>query len=208
VAAARGEGGRRADARPAEAAGATRGRGGEAIALVELSSIAQGLVVCDAMVKMAYVELFESRPFSSGKYLVLIGGDVASVESSLEKGRIAAGEWLVDHLFIPNVHEGVFPAIRGTAAKAPVDALGAIESRSVAATVIAADAAAKAADVRLIEARLGQGIGGKGYFTLTGSVASVEAAIDAGAAAIAASGQMIRKVVIPAPHDEMLGRIF
>lgn len=160
------------------------------------------------MVKMAYVELLESRPFSSGKYMVLIGGDVASVQSSVEKGKLAAGEWLVDHLLIPYVHEGLFPAIRGTAEKAPIESLGAIETRSVAATVLAADAAAKAADVRLLEVRLGQGIGGKGYFTLTGSVASVEAAVDAGAAAIASGGQFIRKVVIPAPHDEMLGKIF
>lgn len=180
---------------------------GEAIGLVELSSIAQGLLVCDAMVKMAYVELLESRPFSSGKYMVLVGGDVASVQSSVDKGTAVAGEWLVDRLFIPYVHEGLFPAIRGTAARSPVGALGAIETSSVAATIVAADAAAKAAVVRLIEARLGQGIGGKGYFTLTGTVAAVEAAIDAGAAAVSAGGHLLRRIVIPAPHEEMLGRI-
>lgn len=182
-------------------------RAGEAIGLIELSSIAQGLLACDAMVKMAHVELVESRPFSSGKYMILIAGDVASVQSSVEKGKAVAGQWLVDNLFIPFVHEGVFPAVRGTAAKKPVDALGALETASVAATVLAADAAAKAADVRLIEARLGQGIGGKGYVTMTGTIASVEAAVAAGAAAIAAGGHLIRSIVVPAPHDEMLGKI-
>ncbi len=181
---------------------------GEAIGVIELSSIAQGLVTCDAMVKMAHVDLIESRPFSAGKYMILIGGEVASVQAAIEKGRLVAGEWMVDRLFIPNAHEGLFPAIRGTAARSPVAALGAIETSSVAATIVAADAAAKAAEVRLLEARLGQGIGGKGYFTLTGSVASVEAAIDAGESAIAEGGRLLRRIVIAAPHDEMLARIF
>jgi microcompartment protein CcmL/EutN len=182
-------------------------RAGEAIGLIELSSIAQGILACDAMVKMARVELLESRPFSSGKYMILVGGEVASVQSSVEKGTAVAAEWLVDRLFIPFVHEGVFPAIRGTAAKKPIDALGAIETASVAATVLAADAAVKAADVRLLEARLGQGIGGQGDVTLTGTIAAVEAAVAAGAAALAPGGQLLRSVVVPAPHDEMLGRI-
>jgi microcompartment protein CcmL/EutN len=183
-------------------------RTGEAVGMIELSSIAQGILACDAMVKMAYVELLESRPFSSGKYMVLIAGDVASVQSSVEKGLLVGAEAVVDHLFLPYAHADLFPAIRGEALRAVHEALGVIETASVAATVLAADAAAKAADVRLIEARLGQGIGGKGYFTLTGSVAAVEAAVEAGARAIDAGGQLVRRIVIPAPHDEMLGRIF
>ncbi|WP_319001666.1 BMC domain-containing protein [Clostridium estertheticum] len=38
--------------------------------------------------------------------------------------------------------------------------------------MVAADAAAKAAQVKLIEIRLGMGIGGKSYITLTGDVFS------------------------------------
>ncbi|MFN0150406.1 MAG: BMC domain-containing protein [bacterium] len=183
-------------------------RGGDAIGLVELSSIARGLLVCDAMVKMAYVDLIESRPFSSGKYMILVGGDVASVDASVAKGLAVSAETLVDHLFIPYAHESLFPAIRGSAPRQVSDALGAIETSSVAATILAADAAAKAADVRLIEARLGQGIGGKGYFTMTGSVASVEAAVAAGVTAIERGGHLLQSIVIPSPHAEMLGRIF
>jgi bacterial microcompartment shell protein len=187
---------------------AAGGRSGEAIGLIELSSIAQGILTCDAMVKMAYVELFEAKPFSSGKYRILIGGDVASVQSSVDKGLAVAGDALVDHLFIPYAHADLFPAMRGESAREIDGALGALETASVAATILAADAAAKAASVRLLEMRLGQGIGGKGYFTLTGSVAAVEASIAAGAAAIERGGQLIRSIVIPAPHEEMLARIF
>ena len=187
---------------------ASGGRSGEAIGLIELSSIVQGILTCDAMVKMAYVELFEAQPFSSGKYRILIGGDVASVQSSVEKGLAVAGDALVDHVFIPYAHADLFPAMRGEAVREIDGALGAIETASVAATLLAADAAAKAASVRLLEMRLGQGIGGKAYFTLTGSVASVEASVAAGAASIERGGQLIRSIVIPAPHEEMLARIF
>lgn len=187
---------------------AAGGRSGEAIGLIELSSIAQGILTCDAMVKMAYVELFEAKPFSSGKYRILIGGDVASVQSSVEKGLAIAGDALVDHLFIPYAHDDLFPAMRGETVREIAGALGAIETASVAAAILAADAAAKAASVRLLELRLGHGIGGKGYFTLTGSVAAVEASIAAGEAAIERGGQLIRSIVIPAPHEEMLARIF
>ena len=53
----------------------------------------------------------------------------------------------------------------------------------MAAIIDAADAGVKGAHVRLLELRLGDGLGGKGYLLFDGSVADVEAAV-----AIAASG--------------------
>ena len=50
-------------------------------------------------------------------------------------------------------------------------ALGILEFFSVTGAIIAADAAAKAANVSLIEIRLGTGIGGKSFVTFTGDVA-------------------------------------
>ena len=59
-------------------------------------------------------------------------------------------------------------AHRGASAYAPENTLEAFEL------------AAKAADVRLMEVRLGLGIGGKSFVTLSGEVAAVQSAIDAG----------------------------
>ena len=82
-------------------------------------------------------------------------------------------------------------------------ALGLIETKGTLAAVEAADAMVKAADVTLVEkTRVG---GGLVTITVTGDVAAVQAAVDAGAAAgerIAASS-LAAKLVIPRPHEEL-----
>ena len=71
----------------------------------------------------------------------------------------------------------------------------------------AADAAAKAAKVQLLELRLAMALGGKAFVTLTGDVAAAQAAVDAGAAVVASKGLLVNKVVIPAPRRELLSEI-
>ncbi len=99
----------------------------------------------------------------------------------------------------------MFPAIGGTAKVEQLEALGILESFSVASLIEGADAAAKSANVRLIEIRLAMALGGKAFVTLTGSVSAVRSAIEAGARTIAAKGLLVNKVVIPNPRPELLG---
>jgi len=56
------------------------------IGLIELGSIAAGFEVCDAMLKAAEVELLLARSICSGKYMVLVRGDVAAVQASVASG--------------------------------------------------------------------------------------------------------------------------
>ena len=63
-----------------------------------------------------------------------------------------------------------------------LEALGIVESFSVASLIEGADAAVKTANVELIEIRLAMALGGKAFVTLTGDVAAVESAVDAGGA--------------------------
>ena len=79
-------------------------------------------------------------------------------------------------------------------------ALGIIETFSVASIIEAADAAVKAANVQLLQIHLAMAIGGKGYVTMTGEVAAVEA----GADFIRNKGLLVNKVVIPQPRPEVL----
>ncbi len=172
----------------------------EAIGLVELSSIARGILAADEMMKTAPVALTDSARLSTGKYMVLVAGEVAAVEASVKKGLEVGEDRVVDHLFIASLHAQVFPALRGRRDVPHVDALGVIETSSVAAAVRAADAAAKAADVQLIDVHLAMAIGGKGVVTLAGTVANATAAVEAGAAAAQASGALLDTVVIAHPH--------
>jgi microcompartment protein CcmL/EutN len=178
-----------------------------AIGLIELSSIAAGFLVADAMLKAAEVEILLSRTICSGKYMVLVGGDVAAVSSSVEAGVVAGAGAVIDTFVIPNVHPSVFTAIGGGTTVGTLEALGIIESFSVATMIEAADAAAKAAKVQLIELRLAMALGGKAFVTLTGDVAAAQAAVDAGAAVVAAKGMLVNKVVIAAPRKELLSEI-
>jgi len=88
-----------------------------------------------------------------------------------------------------------------------LEALGAVESFSVASLIEAADAAVKAANVKLIELRLAMALGGKAFVTMTGDVAAVEAAVSAGAAVVAQKGLLVNRVVIPSPRPELLNEM-
>lgn len=178
-----------------------------AIALVEFNSIAAGILAGDAMVKKAPINLLEARTICPGKYMVLIGGLTGPVEESLQAGLAAGGDAVIDHLLLPNVHLAVFPAIAGAVEVNELEALGIIETITVASTIIAGDAAAKAADVRLLEMRLANGLGGKSFVLIGGDVPNVEAALDAGIRLVKQEGLLVRSVIIPQLHPQMRAKI-
>ncbi len=177
------------------------------IGLIELTSIAAGFETCDAMLKTADVDLVLSRSICSGKYMVVVRGDVAAVGASVAAGVSASGFAVIDSFVIPNLHEAVFPAISGTSKIEALEALGIVESFSVASLIEGADAAVKAANVQLIEIRLAMALGGKAFVTLTGDVAAVTSAVEAGARVVGEKGMLVNKVVIPHPRPELLNEM-
>lgn len=177
---------------------------GTAIGIIETSSIAKGFQIADTVLKTANVEILVNRTICPGKYMVLIGGDVDAVSSSVEAGVRVGAHTVVDHFVIANVHPAVFPAISGVAHLPELKALGVIESFSVASIIEAADAAVKATPIQLVCIHLAMAIGGKGWVSLTGDVASVEEAVEIAAGVISRKGLLVEKVVIPAPRPEIV----
>jgi microcompartment protein CcmL/EutN len=175
----------------------------KSVGLIELSSIAAGFSVADSALKAGNVKLMLSRSICSGKYMILLAGDTASVEAAITTGNECAGGCLIDHVVIANLHPDVLSAIGRTSPVEPTGALGIFESFNVATLIKAADAAAKAADVQLLEVRLAMALGGKAFCTLTGDVSSVQAAVAAGRAVIAEAGVLVNAVVIPRPHPDV-----
>jgi microcompartment protein CcmL/EutN len=176
-----------------------------AIGMLEISSIAKGIEASDAMVKMAAVKLAKTAVIARGKYIILITGPVGEVESSMRAGRQIAGKTVIDEVLIRNVHEQVIASLDKRIAAETLDAVGIIETKDAIRTVIAADAAAKAASVRLIEVKTVVG-GGKGYVTMTGEVGAIRAAIAAGIAAVPAEA-LISHVIIPQADVQLVGTI-
>lgn len=173
-----------------------------AIGLLEMSSIARGVIACDAMVKRAAVTVVIAAPVCPGKFVILVEGVVADVEQAMQAGLYYTGPSHVDDLLLTQVHPQVLPAVRGTTKVESLNAIGIVETFTVAATVLGADAACKAADIELVEMRLAVGLGGKAYFTMTGEQHMVEAAIAAAVEKLD-GGLIIRTEIIPAPHSDM-----
>ncbi len=174
------------------------------IGLIELSSIAAGYMVTDAMLKAAGSELLLARSICSGKYMTMVRGEVAEVTASVEAGCEMGRGFIVDTFIIPNLHDSIFPAIYGSNKFDRLESLGILESFSVASLIEAADASVKAADVQLLEIRLAMALGGKAFVTMSGAVSAVQAAVEAGAQVLGRKGLLVCKVVIPAPRKELL----
>jgi microcompartment protein CcmL/EutN len=153
------------------------------------------------MVKRAPIDIIQSGTVQPGHYLVLVAGDVASVGEAVEAGRDVGQAALLDCVYLPNVHPGVVKGIGGGRPNVLGEALGVVETETVAAAIRAADAGLKGAEVTLWQLRLADGLGGMGLALFSGEVTDVEAAVTIGAAE--AGGQLLRQVIIPQLHVEM-----
>lgn len=172
----------------------------EAIGFLEVGSIARGIEATDAMLKMASVELLMTLSIPRGKHLIMIGGTVADVEAGMRAGVATADGVVLDSFIIQNVHPQLPPAIRGRVKVERIEALGIIETKEVAPAIFAGDAAVKAANVELIEAR--NQPGGKGMVVITGDIGAVRSAV-AAAVATVKSGMLVAEVIIPYAHEEL-----
>jgi len=176
-----------------------------AVGIIELDSIAQGILTGDAMVKGSPVGSIYAGTVHPGRYLVLVSGDTASVDVAMEIGRDIGGEAVIDSIFLPDIHPDVTTAIVAAdeTAVAGGEAVGVIETDTVATVIEAADAGVKAAPVTLAGVRLADGLGGKGYLVFGGVLAEVEAAMEAAVARAEPTGSLHRSVIVPQLAAEM-----
>lgn len=178
------------------------------IGFLELNSIAKGVEAADSILKAAETTLVFAKAVCPGKYVILFTGEVAAVRSALEAGESLAGVTAVDSVVIPSVDEQVIKAINLSNVPQQVGAVGIMEFYSITAAVYGADAAVKAADVELIDVRLGTGIGGKSFVVLTGDVSAVESAVSAGTEQGSDKGLVVSSVVIPNPRKEIFDSLY
>ena len=178
---------------------------GPCIGLLELCSIARGVEAADAVLWQAQVEMLFASPVQPGKYLMLFTGSVQDVSSALRRGAEVAEKDLVDELLIQQVHEQVEDALRrrGGHIDGHLDAIGVVETSTVASAIISADVALKTATVDLFDLRIANGLDGKSFLSVTGPVADVRSAVTAAAKSAESRGKLLRSVVIARPHPEL-----
>ena len=180
---------------------------GKSIGLIELKSIPAGVQTADEMLKAANVELLVATAICPGKYIIIISGQVGAVKSSMETGRQTAGVFLICHHIINNVHASVPAALVGTTDVERITSLGMVETMSALTAVRAADIAAKASNITLMEVRVARGLGGKGYLIFTGEVSAVKSALNSCLNQLADTGEITSTCAIPSPHKGLLEKL-
>lgn len=175
----------------------------DAVGFIELNSIAKGFEVADIALKTSDVQMISSFAGCPGKYYFLFSGKTAAVKEALQAGVSAGGASVVDSTLIAHIEPNVIAAMTKSTPAPVRKSLGIMEFFSVTAAIYAADTAVKAADISLIEIRCGLGIGGKAYVTLSGDVAAVRAAVEAGTSHEGAQGMTVAASVIPNPDPKL-----
>lgn len=186
---------------------------GPALGVLEVATIAKGIVVADAALKRSPALLVHSRAVSGGKHLVVLEGGVAEVEESMIAGKLAAASVLLDHVELPAADAQVWPML-GAPVTPPdwtddldAEAVAIIETSTVCAAIAAADAACKVAAVTVRDVRFAVDLAGKAYFTLTGTLDAIEAARDAAIGAVD-HAKLVALEVIAQPSPDLRGRLF
>lgn len=173
----------------------------KAIGMLEYMTVPTGVQAADTVLKTSQVEMIEAQTVCPGKYIMLFTGEISAVKASIE--AVSNYEGLIDSFLLGNPHDGIFPAIYGTAEVSNPRALGVLETFSAASIIVAADEAAKTSQVELIELRIARGMCGKSYLMLTGEVAAVEAAISKAKSVVEKNGMFLDSSIIPNPDNRL-----
>lgn len=175
----------------------------KAIGMIEYATVSTGVKAADMMVKTADVEIIQAETVCPGKYIVLISGSLSAVKASVDASKSTYGERFIDSFVLGNPHEDIFPAIYGASDPGEVNALGIVETYSAASIIVAADIAAKTANVKLLEIRIAKGMCGKSYVMMTGEVAAVTASVENAVKKLGEDGMLLDTAVIPNPDKDL-----
>ena len=174
------------------------------IAVIEFSSIADGIYCTDALLKKAPIAMIKAGTVSGGRYLIIIGGSTASVEESLKEALEVGQASQVDHAFLPDVHSQVHDAILGQRQPLIQDAVAILETDTVSANVRAAELALKGTNVRLIELRLADyEMSGKAISLFNGELHEVEAAMELAGDFLRGRKEYVQHRIICQPHEAL-----
>ncbi len=178
------------------------------VGILELESIADGLLVLDAMVKTAPVSILKAESINPGKFFIIVSGDIASVEYAVERGVEIGKKSMIDHLFLKNIDSRIIDALLKKTPQHSSESLGVLETRSLTTCIEAADMAVKAADVRVLDIMAGNELGGKAVVTFSGVLGDLEDAMNIAVSFAQEKGQLYRHVLIPGPHIDMRGFVY
>jgi len=179
-----------------------------AIATLEFRDIATGMYTTDVMVKEAPIAVLKCGTISQGRYLTLIGGSTASVQASYEEGLLAGVGSIIDHTFLPDIHDDLHAAILGKRNESNGEAVGILETSTVSSNFLATEVALKHTPVSLVELRYGDSLlAGKAVSILHGVLHDVEASIRAAAERLTSADIPVSHRILTNPDDAIYNEI-
>lgn len=180
---------------------------GDAICIVEYSSVSYGIGVLDRMVKRSSVTPLYARPVCVGRYLIVLGGEVDSVKEAMAVVEETGSHRLLSKYLLTSAHQDILAYFHRPTLKleefSGARAVGLFETRSAAAGFQGLDRALKSGSVELIKLWMGHFLGGKSCFVLAGEVGDVEAAISAAHSSIQ-EAEVVDSQIIPSPDPLVL----
>lgn len=199
----------------------------DSLGFIEAPFLSISAMLAQEAVNAADVRILGFEATGNENVLIRLAGDVAQVRAALEAAEALAptlGAPAITTGVIPRPAEGFDPMIHFPNANNPLyggrdqllptdypsdptktpmkpQAIGILETQGLTAILEATDAMLKAADVKLV----GKEKIGAAYVTVivTGDIAAVSAAIEAGKQAVGQLGKVIAGHVIARPHDEL-----
>jgi len=174
-----------------------------AIALLEFENVAAGILASDVMVKRSPIALLRCGSIHPGRFLILVGGSVASTEEAYAAGlQVAESRGaLRGKVFLGDVHPYLHDAVLGIRRKVGGDSLAVVEMHSSPALLAAVDAAVKSTPVVLSEVRLGDDLGGHALALMSGDLFDVETAVDI--CSERSDGQLLAQTLLPRVDSDL-----
>jgi microcompartment protein CcmL/EutN len=173
-----------------------------AIAVIEFSSIADGIFTTDAILKKAPIAMIKGGTVSRGRYLIIFGGTTGSVSESLSEALVIGAGSVLDHALLPDVHPKVHDAVLGKRAGCEQNTVAILETDTIAANVRAAEVAVKGTEVQLVELRLAEyEMSGKAISVYAGDLHEVQAAMNIANDFLRGRQAFTHHRIIARPHE-------
>lgn len=177
-----------------------------ALGIIEFSSIARGIEVSDKMIKAATVEVLMLKHICHGKFMVILCGDVEDIKEAVEITVSCDNNKIIESVVITSAHEELMYSLKKRPIIRNFDAIGIFETSTVTSALVSLDSALKSAPIKLVKLVIGNGIGGKSYFVVTGSVSSIEEAVKIATNSVN-SKMLVHKTIIPSPNLDIINNL-
>jgi bacterial microcompartment shell protein len=177
----------------------------QALSLLEYGSVAVGMLAVDRMLKKSPVALLRCGTVHPGRYLVLVGGSVASTEEAHAEGVVVGKEAgsLVSHVCLADPDPGLAAALVGERNEPLGDTLGVLEVSNSPGLFGMIDRILKALPVELVEVRLADDLGGRALAIVHGELPDVQEAAAMAPSCLVEGAELLNISVISRLDDSL-----